>query len=700
MLFVFGDVEIDTAQVRLTKYGLPVECEPRVFELLVFFCLHPQEAISRAELVEHVWGGRIVSDAAVNRAVGELRKLVEDKPSSPQWIKTVSKVGYQLTVVPTIVDAQSSVSSTDEIAIELRDNNTGSKPEKSRPITAVDLLKEGGVTHSLFSWSTLQWLTLLLVAVATAYHLISPVKKHQGVLSRQPVTSLLGSAFNPYYQTKSSKLVFLHKSNKDSMPQLYMQEGGDLPQPISHDDFYYTDVLYGPDGYVYASRLDNLQHRNCDIVRIDLDNQQVTPLLSCGKRVVTELVFDEQRRRLIYRSRPSISAPYALYSFQLDTGGKQQLTLPTQTGNNLGDYIFSLSPDSGTLAVIEYRSDGVDQLKLIDLSNNQVVASSPFLDNTFGLHWRSNTLILAANSNGLYEFDLDSKALVALEASDQFGRLAQGFDINSVLTERSQLTVNIFSFSRDEELSSLTASSGVSWGAVLGHQSNIFAFISDRTGEERIYIKPENETDFSSEFVEPIENVAAMSWSPKDDKLVASINDALYLYSRAEGQWTQLAKEFTQIHHVAFAKEWVLFSAEVDGQWNIWQLSLFDGQTKQMTTQGGYSVQGDGDRVFFTKFNQAGLYQLDYTTGKESVLIEDFPIAGWRHWQLMGNKIYYLLGQEYNELELDSGNTHLIHRFKGRSPQTCNMSYSDDFFACEIVELSRSNIWQLNLSGS
>ena len=56
MRFVFGDVEIDTSQVKLTKHGFPVECEPRVFELLVYFCRHPQEAISRAELVEQVWG--------------------------------------------------------------------------------------------------------------------------------------------------------------------------------------------------------------------------------------------------------------------------------------------------------------------------------------------------------------------------------------------------------------------------------------------------------------------------------------------------------------------------------------------------------------------------------------------------------------------------------------------------------------------
>ena len=697
MRFVFGDVEIDTAQVKLTKHGLPVECEPRVFELLVYLCQHPQEAISRAELVEQVWGGRIVSDAAINRAVGELRKLVEDKPSTPCWIKTVSKVGYQLTVTPVQIDDQFSADNT----IDLSKQNTTSIPQESESLTNASLMNERDGQYLLIFRSRLFWLALLLAAIATIYLLFPPTNKPEGVLSRQPVTSLMGSAFNSFYQAKSSKLVFLYKADKDANAQIYMQTGSELPQQISHDEFYYTDVLYGPDGYLYASRLDNLQQRSCEIIRIDPDDKEITILLSCGQRVVTPLVFDEKYRRLIYRSRPTISEPYALYSFQLDSGARKQITLPEQKGNNLGDYIFSLSPDSQTLAVIEYRSDDVDQLKLIDLSDNQVIAKYSFLDRVSGLYWRSDTLILGANNDGLYEFNLDSKSIVALESSDQFGRLSQGFDPESVLTERGQVTINIFAFYRDkDELSSLTASSGVSYGIVLGHRSNIFAFISDRSGEKIIYIKPENGADFSSEFIEPIDHVSAMAWSPKDESLVASINNGLYLYSLADGKWSRLAEEFTQVHHVAFAKESVLFSAEVNGQWNIWQLSLTDGVTKQITTQGGYSVQGDGDKVLFTKFNQAGLYQLDSITGKESVLIPNFPIAGWRHWQLSNNRLYYLLGTEYKELALESGNTTLIHRFKGRAPLSCKMAYLGEFFACDVIERSSSNIWQLNLPPS
>lgn len=682
MRYAFGDIKIDTAQVKLTKSGKQIECEPRVFELLVYLCQHPQEAITRTELVTQVWGGRIVSDAAVNRAVGELRKLVEERPSSPQWIKTVSKVGYQLTVIPTLIESR----------------------DEATPISDSLPLNDKRTNNQLIYTSKILWLITVftLVFIALAFQSLYPSNKteKQGVIGRHPVTSLMGSAFNPFYQAKLDALVFLYRADADSYAQIYMQDGKGTSQAISDDDYYYTDVLYGPDGYLYASRLNNLQQRHCEIVKIDLDSKQFSPILNCGERVVTQLAYDEKKRRLIYRSRSSISEPYSLYSYQLDTGRKQQLTHPAQKGNNLGDYVFALSADNETLAVVEYIGDGVDKIKLVNLNDNHIIATTAFIDNVSGLIWTSDSRILASNSDGLFEFDTDKLTLETKEHSDQFGRLAHGTNINSVLTERSQTTVNIFAFSEEQApLTALTTSRGISLSPALGNRSNILAFKSNRTGEKSIYIKPETKVVFNSEFTDSIEHISGLAWSPTDDKLIASINNVLYLYSIETRHWQRLAERFSLVHHVAFVKESILFSAEVDGQWNIWQLSLDNDRVEQVTQKGGYSVQGDGTYVYFTKFNQDGLYQLNLATGIETVLIEAFPIAGWRHWQLRDNKLFYLLDKEYRELDLASGSERVLHRFKGRTPNGCSMAYQHDFFACDRVELSSSNIWQFQLSG-
>ncbi len=690
MRYAFGDIEIDTTQIRLVKGGVLVECEPKVFTLLVYFCQHPEKAISRVELVDKVWGGRVVSDAAVNRAVGELRKLLEDNLSSPKWIKTVSKVGYQLTVTP----------------VELVENCGSERADESlnyHSSARTDITEKVITEQAIFRFSKTTFILFCIITLLILMQFL-PIQESRDrveILSRQPITSLMGSAFNPFYQAKSDILVFLYKADKESNAQPYIQEGEQEPKALIQDDYYYTDVIYGADGNLYASRLDNLAQKNCEVITFDPENQISSVLFSCGKRVVTQLDFDQQQRRLIYRSRPNISAPYAVYSFQVNTGRQEQLTHPLQKGNTLGDYYFSLSPDNKRLAVVEYRGDGLDHIKFIDLNDNRVLAKEPFIENVHGLLWHSRKGILVANGDGLYEYDVDAHKLVSVERSDQFGRLAHGIGANTTLTERSQLTVNIFAFQKGEEkVSALTEISGISRGAVFGHRSNTFAYSANRTGTVEIYIQPENGPGFNSDFIEPIEHISVLSWSADDATLLASVNGALYLFSMADRSWRRVAQSFAQIHHASFSNRSVLFSAELAGMWNIWRLSLIDGAVEQLTTQGGYSVQGDEHSIYFTKYNQAGLYQLHLDSGKESVVIEEFPIAGWRHWQLTLGKIYYLLGKEYREMDLKSETVTLLYKFSGRAPLHCHMAYLDDFFACDQVELSTSNIWQLQLTKS
>jgi transcriptional activator of cad operon len=692
MRFVFGDIIVDCEQVKLTKLAKHIECEPRVFDLLVYFCNHPQQAISRVELVTEVWAGRIVSDAAVNRAVGELRKLVEDNPSSPQWIKTVSKVGYQLAVTPTLITNQltSNKQSTDII-------QTKTIQADSTKATVDEVnFNENHLLKSKWFWLVIVFVLLIVFA----YKVLTASKSTETfeVVSRNPLTFTMGNAFNASYNVKNSTLVYLHREDADSNTQIFIKKANNAAIALSQDDYYYTDVIYGADGFIYATRLNNLQQRHCEIVTIEPVTNRYSPIVDCGKGVVTQLVFDDKERRLIYRTRKSISEPYAIHSYQLNTGRKQQITHPVQVGNNTGDYIFAISPDNQTLAIVEYNSDDVDSIKLVDLNDNHIIANAPFIDNVSGLIWRSDNLILTSNSKGLFEFNRKDFTLVTKEHSDQFSRLALGADNHSILTERGQTTVNIFSYSKHQNVSkALTTSNGISLNPTLGNRSNILAFKSNRTGKNEIYIQIEGQAAFIAEFEGTIDYIGGMAWSPKDEQLVVSINSFLYLYSLGNNRWKRLAEHYTSVHQVAFVQESIMFSAEVDGQWNIWKLSLKNGQVEQVTTKGGYSVQGNSSKVYLTKFNHNGLYQLDLDTGIESIIIEGFPISGWRHWQLRDDKIYYLLDKKYKELNLITENEKVLHSFEGRTPISCNTAYQHDFFSCEQVELSTSNIWQFQL---
>jgi DNA-binding winged helix-turn-helix (wHTH) protein len=69
--------------------------EPRVMQVLVALARMDGEVVSRDELIETCWGGRIVGEDAINRCIGRLRRLAETFGDSFE-IDTVARVGYRL----------------------------------------------------------------------------------------------------------------------------------------------------------------------------------------------------------------------------------------------------------------------------------------------------------------------------------------------------------------------------------------------------------------------------------------------------------------------------------------------------------------------------------------------------------------------------------------------------------------------------
>ena len=56
---------------------------------------HRSRAVSRAELLEHVWGARgDLQTRTVDMTVAKLRQKIEADPASPAIILTVTGVGY------------------------------------------------------------------------------------------------------------------------------------------------------------------------------------------------------------------------------------------------------------------------------------------------------------------------------------------------------------------------------------------------------------------------------------------------------------------------------------------------------------------------------------------------------------------------------------------------------------------------------
>jgi DNA-binding response OmpR family regulator len=92
-----GDLMIDRAlgQAFIGKRSLNLT--PTEFRLLVFLVRHSGQALTRAQIVEEVWGydADVESERAVNVHVRRLREKVEIDPSHPTMLLTVPGIGYR-----------------------------------------------------------------------------------------------------------------------------------------------------------------------------------------------------------------------------------------------------------------------------------------------------------------------------------------------------------------------------------------------------------------------------------------------------------------------------------------------------------------------------------------------------------------------------------------------------------------------------
>jgi lysine decarboxylase transcriptional regulator, CadC len=95
---LIGEWLVTPSVNQISRQGRQLTLEPRLIDLLVYFAHHPDEVLSRDELIENIWTRNIVTNHVVTQSISELRKSLKDgDESSPEYIVTVPKRGYKLT---------------------------------------------------------------------------------------------------------------------------------------------------------------------------------------------------------------------------------------------------------------------------------------------------------------------------------------------------------------------------------------------------------------------------------------------------------------------------------------------------------------------------------------------------------------------------------------------------------------------------
>ena len=95
MIYRFGNFALDTELLELKSGQNPVALEPQVFTLLAYLIENRSHVVSKQELIDTVWEGRIVSDDTLNSRINAARRAVGDTGTAQGIIRTMARRGFR-----------------------------------------------------------------------------------------------------------------------------------------------------------------------------------------------------------------------------------------------------------------------------------------------------------------------------------------------------------------------------------------------------------------------------------------------------------------------------------------------------------------------------------------------------------------------------------------------------------------------------
>lgn len=95
MQFIFGDYVLDQGRRELTVRGQVVAVGPQVFDLLLLLVSNRDRVVSKDDLLDAVWSGRVVSESTVTSHINAVRKAIGDTGEEQRLLRTVARKGYR-----------------------------------------------------------------------------------------------------------------------------------------------------------------------------------------------------------------------------------------------------------------------------------------------------------------------------------------------------------------------------------------------------------------------------------------------------------------------------------------------------------------------------------------------------------------------------------------------------------------------------
>jgi TolB-like protein/DNA-binding winged helix-turn-helix (wHTH) protein/Tfp pilus assembly protein PilF len=181
VIFRFDRFQADDNAFRLIADGAPVPLEPKALRLLLYLIQNRGRLVRKQELLDAVWGDAAVTENALTRSVGLLRKALDDDSREPRFIETVPTAGYRFI-------AQVDTATNDEPTTIQSFTPATPSPRTQTSFTPRSYFRLAAIVVACFAALAITWLLV-------ARHHSAPIRS----LAVLPLVNLSGDSSQEYF---------------------------------------------------------------------------------------------------------------------------------------------------------------------------------------------------------------------------------------------------------------------------------------------------------------------------------------------------------------------------------------------------------------------------------------------------------------------------------------------------------------------
>jgi len=462
--FGLAGTQVRPAALEVDHDGAVTTLEPRVMKVLVALARSRGQPVSRDELIELCWGGRIVTEGALNRCTAQLRKALAANPRIR--IDTIPTVGYRLQASAEVHPLGTAPAPVTEAAA----------PPVRRTRPWILAAAAGG----------------LALAAGGALWAAMPRPVHWTAAAFRPLTSERGLETHPALSPDGAQLVYAQRPDATGRRDLFLR-GVDQGTPvrITSDPADDYGAVWSPKGDRIAF-VRQLPEGSCQLVVVPVPLGPERVVGRCRSAIYTKLSWLDDRT-LVFSDRPDAASLRRIRALDIKTGLDRDLT--AAPASSLGDSDPVASPDGSQVVFRRSLMHGADDIFLLDVRTGKERALTTDGSKAPGYVWSADGRHVFFSSNRGGEFGLWTVDTRIAGAPQQvslglgqisFSRMSAD-RADRLAVELPRGRTNVFSLSPGGVERAVTTASGSDW-APEGAADGAVAYVSNRSGSSELWV--------------------------------------------------------------------------------------------------------------------------------------------------------------------------------------------------------------------